>query len=118
MAKRKVRAVRKHWSAESRDERLQRQYSLTEEQYEAIALKQNYRCAICNCHQRYQRLAVDHCHRTGMVRGLLCTNCNRGLGRFFDSALRLRNAAAYVEKAAQTWAKVTNSEVKNVTVGS
>ena len=98
---------RKHWSEESRDERLQRQYSITEELYEAIAKKQNNQCAICRCRQQYQRLAVDHDHKTGMVRGLLCTNCNRGLGRFFDSALRLRNAAAYIEHAQQTWARVS-----------
>ena len=100
--------AKKHWSEESRNDRLQRQYSITEEQYEKISQKQGHKCAICNCRQLYQRLAVDHDHKTGMVRGLLCTNCNRGLGRFFDSVLRLRAAAAYVEKANETWQKVTN----------
>jgi NMD protein affecting ribosome stability and mRNA decay len=111
---------KKHWSEESRDDRLQRQYSITEETYNAILKKQDGRCAICKCHQHYQRLAVDHDHKTGMVRGLLCVHCNRGLGRFFDSALRLRNAAAYIEKANETWAKVLakNTEVKNESVGS
>ena len=112
--------MKKHWSQESRDERLRRQYALTEEQYEAILKKQNNRCAICGCQQHYQRLAVDHCHKTGMVRGLLCVHCNRGLGRFFDSALRLRNAAAYIDKANETWARIANKtdEVKNAVVGS
>lgn len=110
--------AKKHWSEESRGERLQRQYSITEEQYETIFKKQEGRCSICNCHQHYQRLSVDHDHKTGMVRGLLCTNCNRGLGRFFDSALRLRNAAAYIEKAQATWLRVTEGEVKNAAVGS
>ena len=113
--------MKKHWSEESRNERLQRQYSITEETYEAIFQKQNGKCAICYCHQRYKRLAVDHDHRTGMVRGLLCEQCNRGLGRFFDSALRLRNAAAYIEKAQETWNRVSSkaeNEVKNVSLGS
>lgn len=47
-------------------------------------------------------------------------HCNRGLGRFFDSAIRLRNAAAYLEKAQETWARVAaqTSEVKRESVGS
>ena len=112
--------VKKHWSQESRNDRLQRQYSITEEQYNKILEKQNGRCAICNCQQHYQRLAVDHDHKTGMVRGLLCVHCNRGLGRFFDSGLRLRNAAAYIEKAQETWKRVQAKiqEVKNESVGS
>jgi len=110
---------KKHWAEESRNERLQRQYSITEEVYEAILKKQEGRCAICHCHQHYQRLAVDHDHKTGMVRGLLCTNCNRGLGRFFDSALRLSNAAAYITKANETWSRIqAKSEVKSESVGS
>ena len=113
--------MKKHWSEESRNERLQRQYSITEETYAAIFQKQNGKCAICKCRQHYQRLSVDHDHKTGMVRGLLCTNCNRGLGRFFDSSVRLRNAAAYIEKAIETWNRVsskTANEVKNEAVGS
>jgi len=111
--------TKKHWSEESRDDRLRRQYAITEETYAAIFKKQDGRCAICRCQQHYQRLAVDHDHKTGMVRGLLCVHCNRGLGRFFDSSLRLRNAAAYIENANETWAKVMNkTEVKNESVGS
>jgi hypothetical protein len=61
--------------------------------------KQGGKCAICKCHQRYQNLAVDHDHKSGKFRGLLCVNCNRGLGKFFDSPLRLRNAAEYIEQS-------------------
>lgn len=127
--------MKRHWSEESRDERLRRQYAITEETYQRIFEKQDGRCAICRCQQHYQRLAVDHDHKTGMVRGLLCTNCNRGLGRFFDSDVRLRNAAAYIEKARATWLRInsptnsnnngaapktasTETEVKNETLGS
>jgi len=72
---------------------------LTEAQYAQMLENQHRVCAICFCHQRYQALAVDHSHKTGFVRGLLCLQCNRGLGRFFDSSLRLRRAAEYLEEA-------------------
>ena len=102
---------RKHWSQESRNDRLQRQYSITEELYSKIFQKQEGRCAICNCHQHYQRLSVDHDHKTGMVRGLLCTNCNRGLGRFFDSAIRLSAASAYITRANETYKRIQETEI-------
>ena len=107
-------------SYESKDAYLKAKYSITEDQYWTIYQKQNAKCAICHCHQRYKCLAVDHDHKTGMVRGLLCEQCNRGLGRFFDSVLRLRSAADYVERANATWQKVTNKslEVKNETLQS
>ena len=42
-------------------------------------------------------LAVDHCHKTGKVRGMLCHNCNRGLGLFQDSMVNLKSAYKYLE---------------------
>lgn len=90
----------------SRDQQLQKKYGITEEIYEKILKAQNGRCAICKCQQHYQRLAVDHDHKTGQVRGLLCVQCNRGLGRFFDSELRLRNAADYIARAQKAWNEV------------
>lgn len=72
---------------------------LTDIEYGLMLTSQNGRCAICGNHQHYQRLAVDHCHKTQQIRGLLCMQCNRGLGRFFDSPFRLQNAINYLEKA-------------------
>ncbi len=72
---------------------------ISREQYDVLFKKQDGKCAICHCHQRYQRLAVDHDHKTQVVRGLLCMQCNRGLGRFFDSPVRLRRAAEYLEES-------------------
>ena len=83
------------------DATLMRKYGISSATYNELLRKQNGVCAICHCHQRYQSLAVDHCHKTGKVRGLLCVNCNRGLGKFFDSPLRMRNAAEYIERSRQ-----------------
>lgn len=80
----------------ARSKAYQKKYGIAEEDFQAMLKKQGGVCAICGCHQRYQRLAVDHNHKTGFVRGLLCVNCNRGLGKFFDSPLRLIRAAEYL----------------------
>lgn len=55
-------------------------------------------CAICRRPaEDNRRLHVDHCHATNKVRGLLCNNCNNGLGRFEDDSARLRSAADYID---------------------
>jgi hypothetical protein len=57
-------------------------------------------CAICSSPEngRYKHLSIDHNHATGKIRGLLCNNCNRGLGLLRDSEELLRKAALYVEE--------------------
>lgn len=68
---------------------------LSADEYEALIAGQDRRCKICG-HQPPRGLVVDHDPRTGQVRGLLCNECNTGLGFFEDSADRLKAAAAYV----------------------
>lgn len=58
--------------------------------------KQKGLCAIC--HKKMIKVNIDHCHATGKVRGLLCPECNRGLGLFYDDANRLISAAEYLKK--------------------
>jgi hypothetical protein len=75
-----------------------KQYGLTDDSYDAMLLSQDGVCAIC--HQpnaNGSKLAVDHCHVTGDVRALLCSECSLGLGKFADSQDRLRAAAAYLK---------------------
>lgn len=62
---------------------LKRRYGITVETYEAMLFKQNGKCAICKSAVNLGRgnLAVDHCHKTKQVRGLLCFHCNTALGR-------------------------------------
>ena len=79
-----------------------RKFGLTEEVYEALKLKQNNCCAICKemeTHEKYDRvceLSIDHDHDTGKVRGLLCNNCNRGLGFLGDDTETVIEAARYL----------------------
>jgi Recombination endonuclease VII len=58
-----------------------RKYGITFEEYEFRRFKQNYRCFICRTPEPEDRkLAVDHCHKTNVVRDLLCSGCNTMLG--------------------------------------
>lgn len=76
-----------------------RKYKITEEQHEQMMKDQSLCCAICQKPETVQKLkfSIDHCHETGKIRGLLCINCNLGLGRFEDNADRFRRAADYLE---------------------
>lgn len=73
-----------------------RKYGLTPERYLDLVEEQDGRCAICRRVSK-RELSIDHCHRTGPVRGLLCTSCNIGLGLFGDDPERLRAALAYLD---------------------
>ena|ERR1035437_7143192 len=79
---------------------LRRNYGLTIEEYNDRLKSQEHRCAICgiNASALSVALHVDHCHETGIVRGLLCGRCNLGLGQFEDSQSRLELAIKYLEK--------------------
>lgn len=56
-------------------------YGITEAQYQCLLVGQNGVCALCGSPPKTRRLAVDHDHQTGRVRGLLCDPCNRSLGK-------------------------------------
>lgn len=73
-------------------------YGITKEEYEAIFKSQRGRCAICRRPPKGKRLAIDHCHKTSKVRGLLCDRCNRGIGTFRDNYSLLELAIKYLEE--------------------
>jgi hypothetical protein len=75
---------------------LERHYGLSQAQYEAMLAAQAHTCAIC-VRPFPKTPAVDHCHRTGRVRGLLCESCNLAIGKFRDDPELIRRAAAYLE---------------------
>lgn len=78
---------------------VKRTYGITIEQYYAILDHQGGGCAICNRKLKTKKYAVDHNHKTGEVRGLLCGPCNnRILGSARDSPEILRRAADYLEE--------------------
>ena len=64
---------------------------------EEMAARQGYRCVICSRYLPEKGdLVMDHCHKTGQVRGLLCKWCNAGLGNFKDNPEFLKAAAEYL----------------------
>jgi hypothetical protein len=72
-------------------------YGITPQDFRRMLAKQGGVCAICKGPEPTgMALAVDHDHVTGRVRGLLCSNCNKGLGCFKDSPCALRTAALYL----------------------
>lgn len=73
-------------------------YGLTPEDYYSLLDKQGGACAICRGQCKTgKKLAVDHDHETGKVRGLLCTRCNVALGMFQDDMDRMAKAIAYLK---------------------
>lgn len=84
----------------TRESNLKSNYGLTLQDYNQMFDSQKGRCAICGEHQSElpRRLAVDHNHISKKIRGLLCANCNQGLGFFRDSRGRLLKALQYLGK--------------------
>lgn len=72
-------------------------HGLSEKQYYDLLKDQGGKCAIC-CRTPDKTLHVDHCHKTGLVRGLLCSNCNIALGNFKDDVQALHNAIKYLQR--------------------
>lgn len=97
-----------------RNQDLKKKFGITFEEYQAKHVAQGGVCAICSQPETATRsgkdllLAVDHCHDTGQIRDLLCSNCNRALGCFMDDSERMRKAAAYVERHAESFSAETN----------
>ena len=94
--KRKKKFDRKNYSWEKH---IQETYGITPEEYWAIYEAQGGRCYICRKgNGRRKKLSVDHCHRTGRVRGLLDTACNRNvLGHFQDDPEALQRGIDYLK---------------------
>lgn len=80
--------------------RWMRTYGLTGLQVNAMLHMQNWQCAICGDAISRGTFHIDHDHKTGVVRELLCGFCNRGIGHFRDNPVALQAAAAYLLKHA------------------
>lgn len=83
-------------------------YGMTSAEYASMLADQGGRCAICGATEtaqdrhsgKVQPLVIDHDHSSGLVRGLLCTRCNKGLGHFGDDPETMRSAITYVASKA------------------
>lgn len=73
-------------------------YKMTEEQYLDMLKLQDGTCKICKGPDNgpWGKLAVDHCHKSGKIRGLLCAKCNKGLGQFNDNPQLMEEAIRYL----------------------
>lgn len=89
---------------------VKKRYGLSPEDVKRMEEEQSGCCAICGCpasESTWSRLVVDHCHKTGRVRGLVCDACNKGMGILGDDPERLRAAADYLERYVED---TTNGE--------
>jgi hypothetical protein len=78
--------------------KLKHKYNITVDQYETLKQKQDNRCAICGI-ELTGLSHIDHCHKTGKVRGILCFGCNIGIGHLKDDIKLLKSAIKYLETA-------------------
>lgn len=97
LRKKWVDASKRYYTLENRRIKNYKRYNLTIEDYDAMFSKQNGKCAICF---ENENLVIDHDHATGLVRGLLCQRCNKGLGMFKDSPERMKSAIIYIAETS------------------
>ncbi len=87
-----------------KNSKLKRAYGITFDEYEELLSKQDKKCAICGIdnngkyRNKPRAFAVDHCHTTGKIRGLLCSDCNTGIGLLKDNINFLQSAIKYLNK--------------------
>ena len=89
-----------HYEVYGRPRHILATYGLTQEDYNTLLKKQEYKCFSCGkAHGTFKtdRLFIDHCHDTGKVRGLLCHDCNVALGAATDNIETLRNLIKFLE---------------------
>jgi len=90
------RSKRSSWN-----KRLKANYGITADQFDIMRKEQEDKCLICS-DRPDKGLVVDHCHKTGKVRGLICANCNSGIGFLRDDINLLEKAIDYLERG-KTW---------------
>lgn len=97
----RTRVARAGWNTRNHEYFLKRRYGITLADYDAMVEAQSGRCAICGAVEpggNFTKWAVDHCHDSAKVRGLLCAACNMGIGQLGHDPVRLRAAADYIER--------------------
>ena len=87
-------------SVHKRNHHLEKKFGMTQADFESMLSEQGGVCAICSTELKDKRgysPHIDHCHSTGVVRGILCLNCNTGLGLFKDDIETMKFAILYLE---------------------
>lgn len=84
--------------AQNKKHVLKKRFNISLDEYKEMLEIQDGKCAICKNVTTIRQLAVDHCHKTGGIRGLLCTSCNTAIGGFKDSSTLLNRAILYLTK--------------------
>lgn len=90
--------MKRNYNGKVKNTYLLRKYGINLKEYNELVLSQNNKCAICKQEELGKSLAVDHNHETGEVRGLLCEDCNRGIGILKEDIKRLSAAIEYLIK--------------------
>tara|TARA_B110000503_G_C7123040_1_gene403338 strand:- start:288 stop:947 length:660 start_codon:yes stop_codon:yes gene_type:complete len=95
---------------------LKSRYGISLHEYNLMLTEQKGKCACCGIHQNElpYKLYVDHDHDTGLIRGLLCSNCNTSIGKLGDNIEGLMKALNYLEKHELTKERKTNEHVVQV----
>ena len=99
-----ISRICKNCSVELNKESKVRGYNISKNDFIKMLENQDYKCKICGTEikyssplkDKYKSACIDHNHKTGKVRGLLCSNCNRALGLFKDNKENLKNAYNYL----------------------
>lgn len=95
---------RAHKQVVPRESYLQNEYGMSRKEWETLFIKQDGFCIVCgdwlnlDSTNGHKRIAVDHDHATGKVRGLLCQRCNLGIGLLRDNLYILEKAVSYLER--------------------
>lgn len=97
---RRVKSVRAKWYRKNKKIKFAKtrlwKHGMTQQQHDSLLKKQKNRCAICR-KMFSETPDIDHCHKTGKNRGLLCSSCNLGLGHFKDNVKFLKTAIKYIK---------------------
>lgn len=101
--RRQIRAIKDplyiaNMREQQRKYRLKRKFGLTVEEYDELLVIQGGVCAICKKpNPKDTFMPVDHDHKTGSVRGILCDTCNQAIGLFYDDTELMKNAIEYLK---------------------
>lgn len=82
----------------SRWSRIKKIYGITKDRFNEMHQKQDGKCDICKKNLKDKSTHIDHNHKSGKVRGLLCNKCNQAIGLMHESKSIIKNSLAYLEK--------------------